>query len=79
MIKLLIAFILGIIFATVLITIVLTSHKAGTIFYDDHQLLMSFDDDREYNRLVTKKYILVMCKPFNKPFSVISREEREDK
>ena len=78
MLKLLIAFILGIIFATAIITIVLTRHKAGTIFYDDTNLLLSFENDRQYDKIHSKKYIIIRCAPFNEPFEVVNTREVTD-
>ena len=78
MIKLLLAFILGIIFATAIITIVLTRHKAGTIFYDDTQLFLSFDNDRQYAKLSRNSYIIIRCAPFNEPFEVVNTQEVTD-
>lgn len=64
MLKLLIAFVLGIMFATGIITIVLTRHKAGTIFYDDHQMLLQFKNCLAYEKLSRHGYIIVNCEPF---------------
>ena len=64
MIKFLLAFILGIIFATAIITIVLTRHKAGTIFYDDHNMLLQFKNCLAYEKLSRHSYIIVNCEPF---------------
>lgn len=63
MLKLLIAFILGIIFATAIITIVLTHHKAGTIFYNDTTLLLGCNSNKDFDKIRKKKYIVVKCAP----------------
>ena len=67
MLKLLIAFILGIIFATAIITIVLTRHKVGTVFYDQSHFWLGFDSYEEYNKITKRKYILAKVQEFSIP------------
>ena len=67
MLKLLIAFILGIIFATAIITIVLTHNKAGTLFYDQSHFWLGLNSYEEYDKITKRKYILAKVREFSMP------------